>query len=60
MIPNFFIHDLSYNQIFEDSSTAHCALGEFLDDTSSATVACVFVDESGDSAIKKIDSYYLF
>ena len=46
--------------IFEDSSTAHCALGEFLDDTSSTTVACVFIDESGDSVIKKIDSYYVF
>ena len=33
--------------LFDDSSIADCALGEFLDDTSSTTVACVFVDESG-------------
>ena len=31
----------------QGTSTAHCALGEFLDDSSSATVECEFVDESG-------------
>ena len=38
--------------VFSDgtgTSTAHCALGEFLDDTSSTTVACIFVDEPGRS-----------
>ena len=33
--------------LFDDSSIADCTLGEFLDDTSSTTVACVFADKSG-------------
>ena len=33
--------------VFEDSSVADCAIGEFLDDTSSTTVACVFKEDTG-------------